>query len=146
MLIDRRALLKTGAITSVAALGPQMFVASSIASPAGSQRHVERFVFDTRFADAIAAGRSAAARGIPTSGVNGDMTSLWYNDLNLRWKERAMTLAGVTAEDALFVLATLAPEYRMRVVQQVELSDAKSGRAAQMNNLPLYSWVIAPKE
>lgn len=140
MKIDRRALLKSTAVVSVAALAPGF----SIAALADTERGIERFVFDARFAAAIEAGRAAAARGIQTSGVDGDLTSLWYDDLNLRWRQQPMTLAGVTAEDALFVLSTLAPEYRMRVVQQESVGLARVPGATAGKPLSLYAWVIAP--
>ena len=142
MIIDRRALLKAGAVVSAAALAPGISVASMTAS--GHQ--IERFVFDTRFTAAVDAGRAAAMKGIQLSSVDGDLTSLWYDDLNLRWKKQPMTLAGVTAEDALFVLGTLAPEYRMRVIHKEASGLARMQGPAGSESLPLYSWIIAPAD
>lgn len=140
MKIDRRVLLKSGAAVSAAAFLPGLTSAGS----GDSDLTIERFVFDERFAYAVKAAQSAAVHGVQLSAVSGDMTSLWYDDLNLRWKQRAMTLAGVTGEDALFVLSTLAPEYRMRVVHQVEVSVAQMQNLERVDALPLYSWIIAP--
>lgn len=132
MIINRRALLQSGAAISTAALVPGL---SGGALNAGGPS-IERFIFDHRFAYAAEAAQSASALGIELSAIDGDLTSLWYDDLNLRWQQRPMTLAGVTAHDSLFVLSMLAPEYRMRVVHEEELDVAAA--------LPLFSWVIAP--
>lgn len=142
MNIDRRTLLKSGAAVSTAALVPGL----SAAALSKSGLEIERFIFDNRFSDAVAAARSAAASGIQLSEVSGDMTSLWYDDLNLRWKMQPMTLAGVTADDALFVLETLAPEYRMRVVHKEAIGVARMSGPASVESLPLYSWIIAPAQ
>jgi hypothetical protein len=140
MNVDRRALLKSGAAASAAVAFPGLSAAAANAIEPG----IERFVVDSRFAEAVEAGRAAAAQGVALSEVNGDMTSLWYDDLNLRWRQRPMSMAGVTAEDALFVLETLAPEYRMRVVQRQELGLATVVSRELSGALPLYAWVIAP--
>ena len=47
-----------------------------------------------------------------------------------------MTLAGVTGEDALFVLSTLAPQYRKRAVHQEQIG--------LRDQLPVCQWIIAP--
>jgi len=140
MIINRRALLKSGAAASAVALVPGLAAAGIDAT----SLRVQRFVFDSRFREAIEAARSVQAQGIDLSEVSGDLTSLWYNDLNLRWKEQPMTLAGVTAEDALFVLGTLAPEYRMRVVHRAEIGVAAMRSSGRFSSAPLYSWLIAP--
>ena len=141
MNVDRRALLKSGVAASAFAWFPGVSVAASTAADS----RIERFVFDTRFARAVEAGRTADAQGIRASAVDGDLTSLWYHDLSLKWQRQPMTLAGVTAEDALFVLGTLAHDYRMRVVEKTELGGHVPMRDHYgAGSLPLYAWVIAP--
>lgn len=142
MKIDRRALLTSGAAVSAVAWLPGM----SVAAFATDNSHIERFVFDTRFARAVEAGHAANAQGIRASAVDGDLTSLWYHDLSLKWQRRPMTIAGVTAEDALFVLGTLASDHRMRVVEKTELDAHVPMRDHYgAGALPLYAWVIAPR-
>ena len=140
MNIDRRALLTSGAAISAIAWLPGIAVAAS----ADDVPQIERFVFDTRFARAVEAGRAADAQGIRLSAVDGDLTALWYHDLSLKWQRQPMTLAGVTAEDSLFVLGTLAWDHRMRVVEKTELGQMQMQARHGMGSMPLYSWVIAP--
>ena len=135
MIVDRRSLLKSGAVVS-GVLMTAPLPGLGAAAARDSELSIERFVVDSRVPDSIAAARAAAARGIQVSEVDGDLTSLWYDDLNLKWQQRPMTLAGVTGEDALFVLSTLAPQYRMRVVHQQQVG--------LRNQLPVYQWIIAP--
>ena len=137
MMLDRRSLLKTGAAVSGAVLVPGL----SAAVPFDTATSLDRFIADSRVPDSIVAARSVAANGIQVSEVDGNLTSLWYDDLNLKWQQRPMTLAGITGEDALFVLSTLAPQYRMRVVHQ-----EKIGLKEQLSqsSLAIYSWMIAP--
>ena len=142
-MMDRRTVLKAGAAMSAATLLPTLRASAGALGEVGGAA-IERYVFDERFAEAVSAGQKAAATGIPVSGVNGDLTALWYKDLSLRWEEKPMVLAGLTAEDALFVLGTLAPGYRMRVVEESQWGIARSISPRSIGELPLYSWVIAP--
>ena len=52
----------------------------------------------------------------PLAETSGDLTDLWYNDFDLRWKQAPMALAGMTTRGGLFVLETLAADHRMLVV------------------------------
>jgi hypothetical protein len=101
---------------------------------------LQRFVFDNRFAEAVAAARHAARRGIPLAEFAGDLTPLWYDDLDLEWRRAPMTLAGVTTREGLFVLETLAVDRGMRVAHRGAHGAAKEGHTA-----PLCSWIIAPR-
>jgi hypothetical protein len=140
MNIDRRALLTSGVAVSAIASMPGL----SMALSSGDDSRIERFVYDTRFARAVEAGRAANAKGVRLSAVDGDLTALWYHDLSLKWKNQPMTLAGVTAEDSLFVLGTLAWDHRMRVVEKTGLGDMQMQARHGIGSMPLYSWVIAP--
>jgi hypothetical protein len=135
---NRRQVLKWAAAASAAATGVLTLDASAIPST-DSSLPVELFVFDRRFADARAAAVRRSASGVELAAFEGDLTQLWYERLDLRWRRSPMTLAGVTTAQGLFVLETLAHDRGMRVVQRVELpADARRGE-------PLYSWVIAPR-
>lgn len=120
-LIGRRQFIRSG--LALAAGLPA--VAASAApwvsgAPAVRRLRPERFVFDTRFDEAVAAARAAAAIGARTVGIEADLTRLWYDDLDLEWKRAPMTIAGVTTPQALFILETLAADRRMRVIYRGE--------------------------
>ena len=137
-MLNRRQVLKWAAAASAAATGGLAFEASA-AKPRESSRPIELFVFDRRFADAREAAERRAANGVEAAGFDGDLTNLWYDRLDLRWRESPMTLAGVTTASGLFVLETLALDHGMRVIERTELSAQTPGGES------LYAWTIAPR-
>ncbi len=94
-----------------------------------------KFVFDQRFDDACAFAAAAAERGIPTAAIRGDVTRLFFHDLDLRWKQGPVSLAGYTTRASLFCLDLLARDRGMRVRHCA----AKPGVSAD-----LVFWIIAP--
>jgi hypothetical protein len=53
---------------------------------------------------------------------------LWYDELDLAWRKAPMALAGVTLENALFVLETFALDRGMHVVNRGEHGLVENGR------------------
>ena len=138
-MTNRRQVLKWAAAASAAATGVLSSLRASAAASRESSRPIELFVFDRRFADARAAAARRAASGVEAAGFEGDLTQLWFDRLDLRWRRAPMTLAGVTTAGGLFVLETLAADRGMRVIERAELSPDAS------RSEPLYSWTIAPR-
>jgi hypothetical protein len=137
-MASRRQVLVSGAALSGVALLPLPAhgAVSELLAPG-----IELFVFDTRFDDAVALAQLAAEQGIPLAETSGDLMDLWYDNLDLRWKEAPMLLSGVTTAKTLFVLETL------RVVQrkgqgQGELTDTQ---LVPIGDTQLVSWIIAPR-
>jgi hypothetical protein len=97
---------------------------------------LERFVFDNRFAAAVELARHVADHGIPLAETSGDLSDLWYHELDLRWKQAPMALAGMTTRGGLFVLETLAADHRMGVVYRGTHSVSQEGRAAHVLSGP----------
>ena len=137
-MTNRRQVLKWAAAASAAATGV-LSLKTSAAASSNSSWPVELFVFDRRFADARLAAARRSADGIESAAFAGDLTQLWYDQLDLRWRRAPMTLAGVTTTGGLFVLETLAADRGMRVVERTALP------AADAHGESLVSWVIAPR-
>lgn len=74
------------------------------------------FVFDERFEESSAVAAFASETGTLIHAISDDLTQLWYRHLGPDWKIKAVAVAGITNEDALFYLERLAWTYRMRVV------------------------------
>jgi len=74
-----------------------------------------KVVFDTRFPISVGFARKWASRGIPTHGITGDITALWYHDLYFRWKHGPAAIAGMTTRESLFCLDLLARDAGLRV-------------------------------
>jgi hypothetical protein len=69
-------------------------------------------VFDERFEEARAFATQATARVTPTVTIRGDVTNLFFNDLDLRWKLGPVWLIGFTTSASLLVLWIIAPSAR----------------------------------
>ncbi len=134
-MTNRRQLLQMGLAVSAASVltAPLMPVAGTARGAGLRLRH---YVFDNRFAEAIAMARSMAG-GAPLAETNGDMTDLWFNHLYAQWKRAPEALGGTTTPQGLFVLETLAADHRMRVIHRREYATA--------DGHPLVSWIIVPR-
>src|SRR5690606_34781133 len=95
-MITRRALIKWGVVAPALVAGPQAALARF---PEG----LDALVVDRRHLAAGHAGLTAP-KVYP---IDGDVTALWYDVLDLTWRRPGFVLGGVTGRDALFVLETL---------------------------------------
>ena len=75
-----------------------------------------KVVYDERFPASVAFGTEARRLGLPTHSIRGDITDLWFHDLDAQWKRKPVAVAGLTAQGALFCLERLAWDHGMRVV------------------------------
>jgi hypothetical protein len=124
-MANRRDVLKAGAALPAASL-----VAAPFARALGAAQSLplERFVFDVRFAESGAMAEHAERLGMSLSPIADDLMRLWYDELDLAWRKAPMALAGVTLEDALFVLETFALDRGMHVVYRGEHGLVDNGR------------------
>lgn len=125
-MIDRRTFVQSGLVLPAVSL-------AGITLPSGGRAaaptlELERFIFDPRFDAAYEIAHRAATQGVKLSPVADNLMELWYDELDLLWKDAPQALAGVTLNEALFVLETLALDHRMRVVYRGEHSPAEDGR------------------
>ena len=127
-MASRRTFLKACAASAIA--GP---IASQAATVSNTAAPHYRAVFDERFEHARTFAAQASERGITIAAIRGDITKLFFEDLDLRWKQGPVVLTGYTTPESLFCLDLLARDRGMRVTQRV----AKPG--------PLIFWTIAPR-
>lgn len=138
-MVNRRTLLQGAlAATSIPIVGG--LTGSPLRESGGAAAALDhpslyKVVFDERFSAARAFGREAVARGHSVEGFDGDITRIWYHDLQPRWRQSRIAIAGLTAYSTLFCLEHLARDARLRVVQHAEHRYA--------GHEPLHSWVIA---
>ena len=129
-MASRREFIGASFALSVAgAAGASLFPPMAAASEPRFLR-LDRFVFDHRFPEGVEIGRILADQGLRPTGFAGDLSHLWYDCLDLEWKNQPRALAGVTKQDALFVLETLAADRRMRVVYRGVHESPLDGYAA----------------
>jgi hypothetical protein len=127
-MLDRREVLGAGVLGSILPLG-----ALASAAEAGQPLAIHRAIYDRRFDSGRAFAVKAAQRGWTTAAIDGDVTDLWYRDLDLRWKQGPAPIAGVTTPEALFVLDHLARGAGMRVISSEPTAHERT-----------VSWLIAP--
>jgi hypothetical protein len=128
-MIARRQVLKWGAMVPALAGLPAAALART---PAG----IDAFLIDRRHLS-----ESSRAEGINAPVVHytdGDVTRLWFETLDPRWRRPGFVLGGFTGPDVLFVLETLAHDRGRRVVSRKSLSPHAGSGDAPM------AWIIAP--
>ena len=113
-------------------------------------------VFDERFEEPRRFAAAAAARQIPAAAIRGDITGLFFHDLDLRWRQGPVRLAGFTTPAALFCLDLLARDRGMRLSHHMAepsveaalgvLDGAPPQRSLVQSGGPshLVFWIIAP--
>lgn len=91
-LTDRRAVLRAGAIASVAAAGGLTRAASAV--PAARVRYV---VADRRIAESLAFASVLEAKGAERLDIADGLTRLWRARLLPHWEKREGSVAGLTS-------------------------------------------------
>jgi hypothetical protein len=119
----RRSFLQSAAVLSATPLAPKIVFADG-QEPAG----LDALVIDSRHREARAFGIRARQWGAPLRAIAGDITDLWRNELDGRWKSGPAAVAGLTERPALFLLERLAWDRDLRVVFEAEhLPDGPGG-------------------
>ena len=116
-----------GSLPGLTAAAGAALALPSAASPA------RLIVADTRFAESRAFAAEAARSGQRIAWIEGDVTDLWYEELDLRWRSERVTVSGLTEYGAFFCLERLGMDRGMRVAFKREQSPS------------LLGWVIASK-
>jgi hypothetical protein len=136
---SRRQFIQSGLALSAVSLTTRISALSLQADDtAVATLRLERFVFDNRFAAAVELAQHVEHHGVAVAETSGDLTDLWYHELDLRWKKAPMALAGVTTRGGLFVLETLAADHRMHVVYRGAHAVPQNGRVAHVLSGPAH--------
>lgn len=133
--------------------------AGAMIHPISSQAAVVpcyKAVFDERFDEPRLFANAVVARHIPAVAIRGDITNLFFHDLDLRWKQGPVQIAGYTTPASLFCLDLLARDRGMRLSHRVTNPSVKAALAAldgarrsvtarlPTDSSDLLFWIIAP--
>lgn len=135
--------------------------AGAIIRPISSQAAVLPYynaVFDERFDEPRLFAHAAAARHIPIVAIRGDVTNLFFHDLDLRWNDGPIQMAGYTTPASLFCLDLLARDRGMRLSHCAAKPSLEEALGVLNGTLPrrcvtarlptdssdLLFWIIAP--
>jgi len=97
-----------------------------------------KVIFDHRFPASREFGSEMEKLGAAVHGINGDITDLWFHDLDQRWKQAPAPIAGMTAHGPLFCLERLAWDHGMRVLSRTDHPPVDDSE-------PLITWIIGPR-
>jgi hypothetical protein len=126
-MASRREFIQAGfaatAAASVAGTSTQAAESAAVAAP----YRIHKVIYDGRFAEPVRFAKAAEALGLPTHAISGDITALWYGELDGLWREEAVAIAGMTRHGPMFCLEMLARDHGMRLVYQAEhqIADAE---------------------
>lgn len=124
----RRAFLQaTAAMTAATAAHAGSMFAPSLFNSA-PVIPLYRVVVDGRFEESVAFAREAQGLGNAVSMTDGDVTRLWYEELEPRWRSGAAAIAGLTAHGPLFCLERWSWDHGMRVVLRIDHQRKRDGR------------------
>ena len=114
---------------AVAGIGITQCALASIpeASAAVRAPRPYKVVFDTRFEACRAFAAGAARLGCPIRPIAGDVTALWFNELQPSWARGEGAVVGITNHKSLFCLEQLAWDDWMRVRARIEHRSAPDG-------------------
>ncbi len=121
-MASRREFLQIG----VAALALPISARAGLASAKSGRTNqfaptpLYKVIFDQRFASSRAFAGELKRLGAPIYGITGDITDLWFHDLDARWKREPIGIAGLTEHGPLFCLERLAWDHGMRVVYRAD--------------------------
>jgi hypothetical protein len=119
-MTNRREFLRTGAAFSALAMNGLVARGAAAAGPRATAP-LHKAIYDDRYAESLRFAAYVAEYGVAVRGIaNGDVTDLWYDELDLLWRKKPVAIAGSTQLGPLFVLETLARERGMRVTLRVE--------------------------
>ncbi len=135
-MIDRREFVTTGLLLA----GASTLSTPVLASPAADIGipNPELFIYDSRYPQARELAKTMGAAGVKLIAIEGDFTPVWSATVQPLWKQRPMVVAGMTTERALFVLQTLAADYRMKLFQS-HVMELVGGSE------PLHQWLLVPR-
>jgi hypothetical protein len=136
-MASRREFLQAGIAAAI--LPITTWARVSAPATAGNPSSFYKVIVDDRFPASVEFGAEMSRLGVPVHIIQGDITDFWFHDLDARWKQSPVAIAGLTAHGPLFCLERLSWDHGMRVVLRTEHSSLDD------NGEALISWVIALK-
>jgi hypothetical protein len=120
-VINRRIFLEAAAASALPAIASARPHVAGGQAPLPSCTAIHSFLIDARHAPSRTAGERLRAAGTDVHTLSdGDVTQVWLRHIAPAWRERPVTIAGLTARPALFCLEQLALGSGLRVVFHAE--------------------------
>jgi hypothetical protein len=116
---NRREFIRAGIAVTAAAAAGSSAQAEAPAAAAPPYR-IHKVIYDQRFAEPVRFAKAAESLGLQAHAISGDMTALWYEELDGLWRKEPVAIAGMTRHGPMFCLEMLARDRGMRLVYQAE--------------------------
>ena len=122
-MANRREFIQAGLVVSAAA----SVAGTSNPAAAAAPHRIHKVIYDERFAEPVRFARAAESLGLQAHAISGDMTALWYGELDHLWRKEPVAIAGMTRHGPMFCLEMLARDRGMRLAYQAEhqITDAE---------------------
>jgi len=122
---NRREFIQAGiAVTAAASVTG---ASAQSATPAAAPYRIHKVIYDRRFTEPVRFAKAAESLGLDTHPISGDMTALWFHEMDGLWRKGAVAIAGMTRHGPMFCFEMLARDHGMRLVYQAEhqITDAE---------------------
>ena len=129
--VNRRAVLGAGVALGAAAMAPALAAAET--RPDAGTRVV---LVDHALPQAGRFAAEARRLGMTVAVTDGDLTSLWMDELETRWRREPSVLGGVTRPGAVAFLQLMAHRNRMRLSLRIDHEPAFGGVLRHRGVLP----------
>jgi hypothetical protein len=113
---NRREFIQAGIAVTAAASVTGAPAQAVTASP----YRIHKVIYDARFAEPVRFAKAAESLGLQAHAIGGDMTALWYGELDGLWRKEPLAIAGMTRHGPMFCLELLARDHGMRLAYQAE--------------------------
>ena len=125
-MANRREFIRAGLVVTAAASMAGTSGQAAMAADAPAHR-IHKVIYDERFAEPVRFAKAAESLGLQAHAISGDMTALWYDELDGLWRKEAVAIAGMTRHGPMFCFEMLARDHGMRLVYQAEhqITDTK---------------------
>jgi hypothetical protein len=119
-MANRREFIQAGIAVTAAASVAGASAQAGKPEAATLAHRIHKVVYDGRFAEPVRFAKAAGALGLEAHAISGDMTALWYGELDGLWRRQAVAIAGMTRHGPMFCFEMLARDHGMRLVYQAE--------------------------
>jgi hypothetical protein len=126
-MASRREFLQVGVAALALPISARAGVKRGEAKPAAGAAANEstpaelyKVIYDERHASSRAFAAEVTRLGATVHAIKGDITDLWFRDLDARWKKESVAIAGLTEHGPLFCLERLSWDHGMRVVYRAD--------------------------
>jgi len=145
-MTNRRKFLQTSLSVSALPFTTGLMKPGEYEGEAGSNIPVKKGIFDGRYAEGEAFAQTLSGFDVPLYELSdGDITTLWVDELDLLYRQKPVAIAGMTQFGPMFALEKLANEHGMQMMLRIDHQVRKDETIAHVIKGPVESIALAEK-